>query len=448
MAEQGKLLPHPVLILESWDRYSRDTLDETFESVRKLLKAGIAFHIGYGDRTFTKSSLQSAEQRGEIERALEAAHNYSKSLSDRVSQAKQRKIAKVINGDMANLNDMAPTWATYDKATKTYIRNEKASVVVDIFKWYLAGESIYGIVRKLNTSGEMGFNGKMWCASSLKYILSSKSVMGDFKGRAGVFPKLIDKADFDKVQAILERNKGTYRTRTENGKVIKGFAGGRRGHRAEMVNIFLGLVYCGCGRRATLSPNHGGRQYYYRCPYAYQGTGCTQRRMFPSHLLEEDFFAIVIQQTPRALLGNADTKSKERLAVLEANREATTRKINTVLAIDEKLSREEIKARYNALVTERDSINKEITDLKHSISLIGNAPKALGEIERLLASGDDMALDEALRTMQATLKDKEIRQRLQVLMPSIVKSIVLDFRNLNFTATFTSGKSIKHSVAH
>ena len=311
LAEQGKLLPHPVLILESWDRYSRDTLDETFESVRKLLKAGIAFHIGYGDRTFTKSSLQSAEQRGEIERALEAAHKYSKDLSDRVSSAKQRKITKVINGEMVNLNDMAPTWATYDKATKTYIRNDKASVVVDIFKQYLAGESIYGIIRGLNTSKTPSFNGKQWCASSLKYVLTSKSVLGEFKNRAGVFPKLIDKPDFDKVQAMLERNKSIRREQIKDGKHLVSFTGGRRGHRAEMVNIFLGVVFCQCGRRATLTKSRAN--YYYRCPYSKQGTGCTQNRMFPVHLLDEDFFAIVLQQTPQALLGNADTDSKERL---------------------------------------------------------------------------------------------------------------------------------------
>jgi hypothetical protein len=57
-----------------------------------------------------------------------------------------------------------------------------------------------------------------------------------------------------------------------------------------------------------------------------------------------------------------------------------------------------------------------------------------------------MKLDEALRKLQDTLKDKEIRQRLQVMMPSIVKSIVLDFKKVAFTATFASGKSVRHSI--
>ena len=136
------------------------------------------------------------------------------------------------------------------------------------------------------------------------------------------------------------------------------------------------------------------------------------------------------------------------LAVMETNKEAISRKIKTVLVIDPELSGEEIKARYEALIAERTHVEKSISEIKNTLSLTANAPKAIGEISRLLASGDDMALDELLGKLQDSLKDKEIRQRLQVLMPSIVQRIELDFERLNFTATFTSGKTIKHSVAH
>jgi hypothetical protein len=270
--------------------------------------------------------------------------------------------------------------------------------------------------------------------------------VGEFKGKAGVFPVLIDKPDFEKVQAMLERNKGTSKDKVnKDGKTITVYTGGRRGHRAEIVNIFSGMVFCMCGRPSTLTKND--TRYYYRCPVAYMGTGCNQRHVFPSHLLEEDMFAIVLQQTPKALLGNADTTSKERLAVLETNKEALARKIKTLLALDAGLTDEDIKTHFEAFKTERVQVEKDIADLRNTMSLIGHAPKALNEIEALLASGDDLELDALLRRMQDTLKDKAIRQRLQVLMPSILKSIHIDFKGMNFTATFTSGKEVKHSVA-
>jgi hypothetical protein len=269
--------------------------------------------------------------------------------------------------------------------------------------------------------------------------------MGEFKGRAGVFPPLIDKTEFDKVQAMLARNKGIRKETLKDGKVVVSYTSGRRGHRAEMVNIFAGMIFCQCGRRATLTPN--GNRHYYRCPYAYQGTGCTQRRTFPSHLLEEDFFAIVLKQTATEVMGDASAENKERLATLKTNRETLTRKINVLLALDDaEMPTEEVKTRFQALKAERAQVEKDIAEIQHTMSLIGHAPKAIGEITKLLASGNDVALDAALRRMQDTLKDKAIRQRLQVLMPSILTRIELDFAKLAFTATFPSGKSVRHSI--
>ena len=112
------------------------------------------------------------------------------------------------------------------------------------------------------------------------------------------------------------------------------------------------------------------------------------------------------------------------------------------------MTTEDVKTRFEVFKAEQVQVEKDIAEIKNTMSLIGNAPKAISEITALLASGDDMALDASLRRMQDTLKDKEIRQRLQVLMPSILTRIDLDFKTLNFTATFTSGKSVKHSVAH
>jgi len=428
LVKDGKLAPNPVLILESWDRYSRDTLDEAFESVRDLLKAGVAFHIAYGDRTFTKAALQSAESRGEIERALEAARNYSQHLSDRVSAAKQRKLARLANGDIGNLDDMAPSWVTFDKTTHTFKPNERAKAVAEIFNQYQRGQSIVGIARNLKTESVKPFYGKKWYGSSIRHILGSKTVTGEFKGKA-VYPRIVQPDDFDDVQAMLERNKGN------------------RGHRADLVNIFKGLVCCAeCGETVCMTKNKGRNYAYYRCTGKAYGN-CKQRKMFPAHLLEEDFFALILRQTPTETIGNADTNHKERLAALLTRQDTLNRKKKTLLALEDD-SDSDIKARFVAIKGELEQVEKDIASIRNTISLIGNAPQALGEIEKALQAGDDVTeLDAVLGRLQDTLKNKDIRQRLQVLMPSIIKQVQLDFAGFNFTVTFTSGKTVTHSIA-
>src|ERR1035438_7264862 len=81
LSNEKKLLPNPVLILEQWDRFSRQDIDESEAAVMDLLRSGVAIHIAFANETFTKSSVKDIGARMKIMLACKAAFEYSANLS-------------------------------------------------------------------------------------------------------------------------------------------------------------------------------------------------------------------------------------------------------------------------------------------------------------------------------------------------------------------------------
>ena len=425
LAQKKALLPHPVLILEAFDRWSRQDIDESESALMDLLKMGVAVHVGFSNKTFTRASTTSLADRVEILVALKAAHDYSKNLSERVTAAKQRKLAKLAEGDLTtNLGDMCPSWVEFSKATRSFIPNDKAAAVSSIFRAYLKGESLAGIATRLNEVDKIpSMYGGKWFRSSIRLILASKTVTGEFKGQM-VFPQIINPKDFQKVQGLLERNKG------------------RKGKRAELVNIFAGIMRCDCCKGAVSMTKNKGRNYsYYRCQYEGDGQ-CNQSKLFSTDIIEESFFLMIQKNGPDELLGNVDPKQQENLSTLRTNREAIARKIKVLLALDSDDSAEEIKLQYNAFKTKLATLDKEIAEMSNQLSVATGAPEAMSQIEKTLAIKGMMNVTEIKAHLLERLKDLELRQRLQVYIPSVVKQIRIDFNARKFFVDFASGKTI------
>ena len=167
---------------------------------------------------------------------------------------------------------------------------EAAEVVRTIFQWYVEGNSIIGIVKKLNHLGvlnptsykqKQGFiyrhpqikiNDGMWAESSVRRILTNRMYVGDMvqgvnkikSYKVQVAQKqpedkwiiventheaIVSRELFDKVQSLLQR-----RSRTTPGKTT--------------VNLFAGLLRCAdCGR--SMNRRHNKHSYgtytYYVC---------------------------------------------------------------------------------------------------------------------------------------------------------------------------------------
>lgn len=420
LAETGKLLPNPVLIIEAFDRFSRQDIDESEGAIIDLLKSGVAIHVGFSRKTFTKDSTKSLADRIEILVAMKQAFDYSNNLSKRVRDAKQRKIDKIKAGGTANVNEMSPYFFTY--SGNQFVTNDKSDIVVEIFKQYINGETICGIASYFNERNIPAFQGGTWQRASIRLILSSESVTGKFHGKL-IYPTIVSQSDYDKVQVMLERNKG------------------RRGARADLVNIFRGLVFCKCGLGVQLSKNKGRNYSYYRCPGNRLGT-CQNVRGFRTDLLEEDFFGIVLKRNPEELLKSESGDMKKELQELNIQKEVISKKINTLLNLSEDSDLEELKVKLAELKNKRTELEKRIMEIKSKSTPEQN-------LDNLQAVRDWLDIEEEdnfNRGILDALKDLDIRKKIQGVLPTVLKRIELDSSVNCFKAVFSSGVVVEHEI--
>ena len=446
LAQDGKLLPHPVLILEAWDRFSRQDIDESEKAIMDLLKTGVAIHIAFSGQTFTKASTVSIGDRVSILIACKAAFEYSSNLSKRVSAAKSAKFETIANGGSANISENAPSWVTWDKTTQSFIRNGNALIVLGLIRDITSGKSINSIVRELNQNKTPSFYGGSWSSRTVKKILSNQALLGLFRGKA-IFPALTDADTFKTVKAILERNRGVWLKKGQT--AVAGQTFGNRGRRADLVNIFRSMVFCAECKKPVYMTKKVNRKYaYYRCVNKQMGT-CTQSHLIRADEIELHIFACIFGKDPLTLISKADPAKQERLQTLETIKGSLTRKIALVLDMDGDFNATELKAKYASLKTELAGVEKELAQLQDSMAIVKDAPEAISKLAKMLNPQDptgDSGIFEEIEKLRITLQGLEIRNRLQVIMPAIIKAIFVDFNGNAFRVVFQGGKEVAHPL--
>jgi DNA invertase Pin-like site-specific DNA recombinase len=100
-----------------------------------------------------------------------------------------------------------PKWGyVYDPEQKLHVRHpEQGPVIADLYRRYIAGESIYALVRWLNAHGWRTLRGGLWSAPTLRRVLDSGFASGRFVYRGefydGVHEPLINEETW---QAYLD----------------------------------------------------------------------------------------------------------------------------------------------------------------------------------------------------------------------------------------------------
>lgn len=429
LADAGSLAPNPVLIIEAWDRFSRQDIDVADNAALALLKAGVAIHIAFGNRTFTRASAKAIGARIEILVAMKAAFDYSANLSRRVRSAKARKVAKIAEGGTANVREMAPRWLDWDAKQQKFKLNAKAPLVAEAFRKYNSGASIVSIVREFNESGTPAMRGGKWHTASVRFILGSKATYGDFKG-VQFFPAVVSKQDFDRAQVLLDKNRN------------------RRGHSAQLVNLFRGLVFCSeCGFAVTMTKNSRRNYAYYRCSYSARGA-CSQRWLCRANQLEEDFFVFMLQKHPEIVARKDNHAAHQTLDSLRAQKLENEESRKRILDLLTKSNDALAAAKYAELSTAAEELDRKIAEAANAVAQDEELPKALGNLEQLVAGDDDVKLDNFMRSLQRSLGDRETRQRLATVIGSIVKRIDLNFSTLDVRTTFVNGTVNEHQIIH
>ncbi|ACH40667.1 resolvase-like serine recombinase [Citrifermentans bemidjiense Bem] len=225
--DTGHVKPGDYLLIENFDRLSRQVLDEAFDLLRTICNKGISVVTLQDGNIYDKESL--SRNFASLMWALFAfarAHDESAVKSDRLLSTwhNKRKDMRV-----KPLTGKLPGWLRLSAEKQITVIEDRAEVVKEIFTRYVEGQSPRTIVNRLNQNnvecwGIGKQKSKKWNSSYIQKILDNESVIGRFtphkimfegikKTRVPLetvndyFPVIIDAETFNRVQEVRTRNK-------------------------------------------------------------------------------------------------------------------------------------------------------------------------------------------------------------------------------------------------
>lgn len=293
--DEGVVPSDSILLVESLDRISRQSIDQALELFMSIIRRGITIVSLIDNQTFSKERI--AQDHG-ISLIISIttfvrAHEESLVKSKRVKAAwENRRTERRI------LSKTCPAWLKVaDDYSHYIVLEDKAKIVRRAFELSLAGHGSHTIAKTLNEEGFRLFSkDEPWNPENVMHLLRNQAVFGRYvpakaKNVLPVddqYPAIITKEQFDRVR------EGTA-TRSPGRKTVSD----------EIGNMFSTVSYCAaCGGRfkfvATSYVSETRLRKYFRCARARSSTtGCTAER-FPYNDLENNLLELIFSKEPAA----------------------------------------------------------------------------------------------------------------------------------------------------
>ena len=294
---------------------------------------------------------------------------------------------------------------------------EEASIVRDIFRWYLHGLNgktvgIKEIVKHLNSLGQL-MRGRPWRIQKLHDILSNQACLGKHffnvrESKTGRIrpqsewilvesPPIIDALTFEKVRELRE-HRSPKRTPP---KVISS------------PTLLSGLLTCECGSAMTQATGKSGKYHYYKCSarLAKAGTCCKSRNLpiekFDELLLNAvaeriftpDRLSVIMEELRKTVRDSQDS-GQDRVNEINRQVKAVEARLNNLydavekgMPLDDTLNR-----RCEQLRTSREALLIEVANARHDM---------LSPVVQVLPS----MIETFCRGVRMKLQDKEFAKR-------------------------------------
>src|SRR5262249_44955898 len=128
----GRVDPGSVLVVESIDRISRQGIDEGYDLIKGILKAGVRIVTLSPEREFDRDATKGLTKGAlEIQLILERASEESERKSERCGQA-WRQLKKKAAAERKPITRVAPAWLEV-RDGKFHLIPEKAAIVRRIY---------------------------------------------------------------------------------------------------------------------------------------------------------------------------------------------------------------------------------------------------------------------------------------------------------------------------
>jgi DNA invertase Pin-like site-specific DNA recombinase len=231
----GRVPAGSALIVESFDRITRQGIDEGWDLIKGILKSGILIVTLAPEREYDESATRSLSKGAlEIMMVLERAAEESERKSERVAEARAEE-RKRIREKGEVVTRRLPAWIR-EKDGKPALIPEAAAAVRHVFTLAASGYGVPSIVAKLRQDEvpPIGRTGR-WNRSYIGLLLSDRRAVGEYqpyRGKAkdglpvpNYFPAAVTQDEWLSARAGMAQRKR--------------FAG-RRGRHG--VNVFAGLM--------------------------------------------------------------------------------------------------------------------------------------------------------------------------------------------------------------
>jgi DNA invertase Pin-like site-specific DNA recombinase len=428
--DAGNIEAGSVLLVESLDRLSRDSVLKAFNQFTSILQKDIGIVTLIDSQHYTAESV--SENIGQLFTSLGVmvrANEESVIKSKRISAAWQRKREDI--GDR-KLTRNVPAWLKMSAdRQEIQIIEVKAATVRLIYNWSVDGQGLFTITRHLNENIDKYppiTTAKKWNQSFVAKILKNPAVYGMFQPHSRVNGKqeAVGNPIEDYFPAIISQDTFNLAQSRAKGRSVKG--AGRKGE--AFTNLFTGLIKCGtcggsCLLRSKYSKAKGGYKYL-RCTNSLEKAGCTAPAWRYDEL-EAAFVRFVREIKFADVFLGSDSGSK--IMKLEAHK---------ATAITKKT---ELHEKYNALASQFETELPETLKVKlveRSLQLdaeIEAQLKNIADIELAMTElfsedfekdqADFLSSYEALEKTQDAVKLREIRYKMHGLLRRVVDTIVV-----------------------
>jgi DNA invertase Pin-like site-specific DNA recombinase len=249
------------LLVESFDRLSREDIDEALFQFRALLSTGLTIHIIKDDKAYTKSDMSDLVMLMSAILYMSRANEESKTRSMRLclTRANTRKLAAE---GKRHVSKTGPSWMIWSdhKDCPPELRNyswqgrspwfaplpERVSIVREFVQRVADGESVSLFARRLNERGVKTFRhtDAKWTSSVLTRFIHSPALLGFAQFRKMESGKQVPAGDpiadyFEPIvdPGLLARARAQLKARRPIGLRL-----GKKGE--TFTNVFSGLCVC------------------------------------------------------------------------------------------------------------------------------------------------------------------------------------------------------------
>lgn len=450
---EGKIEQGSYLLVESFDRMSRQEPMVALKPFMEIVEAGLILVTLDDERVFT-GKISFEDLIISIAK-MSRANEESARKSDRLSQAWKAKRAAI---GQKKLTARCPSWLRLTPDRMGFeVLEDHAAVVRRVFDEAASGIGTFTIVRRLNEEGVPTFTGKGgWQNSTVNKILSGAAVVGTFQASRmeggkrtpdgdpirNYFPRIVPQPVFEAAQrGRLER-----KTKPDKETGKKGSGGSKGKH---FTNLFSKLAVCDYCRKPMHYQNKGmppKGQSYLVCSNALRKIGCEMTGRWRYDQFESTFLSFVEQLDLASLVSSSEHSSKRNEVALHLD--AATGKVR--LLEDERHKAYEIGLKMtnfdSAFIAERIknaelelvAAKKQEKQLRHEISVLDQTEltyyrhpdQVAGLIERVRAArGGDVY---KLRA--------QIASRLQTLLSEL--RLTVDPDTQRFEVVFRDGQGM------